>query len=148
MESSGGNRTLGRIFGYLLLSDKPRSLDQIACDLLFSKATASLTVRQGLMLQFLEKVSISGERKDYYRANIKSWVSATSAKIRSLSAWETLIDRGLELLNPENKASRENLVELKDYFNFTRWYLSDFEDQYKLWKKGEIKDGIYPGGKQ
>lgn len=140
MEKSGGSRTLGRVFGYLLLADKPRTLDQIASDLLFSKATASLTVRHGLIIHFFEKVSIPGERKDYYRANIQSWINATSDHIKVLSAWEMLIDRGLALLGPDNRAAAENLEGLKDYFNFTRWYLSDFEEQYKLWKKGEIQD--------
>lgn len=141
MEKSGGSRTLGRVFGYLLLADSPRTLDQIASDLLFSKATASLTVRQGLLIHFFEKVSIPGERKDYYRVNVKSWVNATSDQIRILSVWETLIDQGLGLLHPENRAARENLEDMKDYFVFMRWYLSDFEEQFDLWKKGEIKYG-------
>ncbi|MFZ5644721.1 MAG: GbsR/MarR family transcriptional regulator [Bacillota bacterium] len=146
MEKSGGSRTLGRVFGYLLLADKPRTLDQIANDLLFSKATASLTVRQGLLLHFFEKVSIPGERKDYYRANIQSWINAASDHIKVLSVWDALIDRGLELLHPDNRAALENLKDMKDYFTFYRWYLSDFEEQYKLWKKGEIRMDL-EGGK-
>jgi hypothetical protein len=142
MEKSGGSRTLGRIFGYLLLADKPRTLDQIANDLLFSKATASLTVRQGLVLCYFEKISIPGERKDYYRVNIQSWINASNDQIKALSVWETLIDRGLGLLIPDNRTAVENLVGLKDYFTFCRWYLSDFKEQYELWKKGEIQDGV------
>ncbi|MHB8917919.1 MAG: hypothetical protein ACYC4H_07835, partial [Desulfocucumaceae bacterium] len=80
------------------------------------------------------------ERKDYYRANIQSWINAASGQIRKLSAWEVLINRGLGLLNPDNRAAAESLEGLKDYFNFLSWYLSDFEEQYKLWKKGEIQD--------
>lgn len=68
MENSGATKTLGRTFGYLLLADQPRTLDEIAKDLLFSKATASLTVRQGLIMHIFEKVSIPGERKAYYCA--------------------------------------------------------------------------------
>jgi len=147
MEKSGGSRTLGRVFGYLLLADTPRTLDQIASDLLFSKATASLTVRQGLLINFFEKVSIPGERKDYYRANVKSWVNAASDQINILLVWENLIDRGLKLLDPDNRSALENLEDMKDYFVFMRWYLCDFKEKYELWKKGEIKDGILKGGK-
>lgn len=62
-ERSGASRTLGRVFGYLLLSGEPKTLDEIAEGLLFSKATASLTVRQGLFLHFFEKISIPGEQR-------------------------------------------------------------------------------------
>lgn len=141
MEKSGGPRTLGRVFGYLLLSGQPKTLDEIARDLLFSKATASLTVRQGLLTHFFEKVSIPGERKDYFRANVHSWINSMSDQINVMTAWEKLIERGLNLLDPDNRIAAENLEGLKDYFNFLRWYLSDFEDQYDCWKKGEIQNG-------
>ena len=63
-EESGGSRTLGRVFGYLLLAESPRTLDEISADLLFSKATASLTIRQGLTMRLFEKVGRPGQRKD------------------------------------------------------------------------------------
>jgi hypothetical protein len=141
MEKSGGSRTLGRVFGYLLLADRPRTLDQIAGDLLFSKATASLTVRQGLLLRFFEKVSLPGVRKDHYRVNIEYWINSSLDQIHTLSVWATLIDRGLSLLAPDNREAAKNLEGLKDYFNFARWYLSYFEEQYRLWKSGQITDG-------
>lgn len=147
METAGGSRTLGRVFGYLLLADKPRTLDQIANDLLFSKATASLTARQGLLLHFFEKVSIPGERKDYYRANVQSWINSTFGKIKLLYEWEALVDCGVGLLAPENKTAVENLKDLKDYFTFCRWYLSGFKEQYELWKKDGIQDGIQRAAK-
>ena len=40
-EAEGRPRIAGRIFGYLLLSDDPRSLDQLADSLRVSKASAS-----------------------------------------------------------------------------------------------------------
>jgi DNA-binding transcriptional regulator GbsR (MarR family) len=139
MENAGASKTLGRIFGYLLLADQPRSLDEIARDLLFSKATASLTIRQGLAMRIFEKVSLPGERKSYYRANVQSWIKASMEKARAMKVWEKAIDRGLGFVS-HNRESRENLKELKDYFNFVNWYLSDIEIQYERWKKGEIDE--------
>lgn len=138
MEKHGGSKTLGRVFAYLLLADQPKTLDEIAEDLLFSKATASLTVRQGLMLRFFEKASIPGERKAHYRADARCWIDAQSAKLEAIREWESLADVGLSLVPPGNQAARENLRSLKDYFVFLRWYLSDITEQYERWKKGEI----------
>ncbi len=139
MEKSGGSRTLGRIFAYLLLADSPRTLDQIAKDLLFSKATASLTVRQGILVKFFEKVTIPGNRKDWYQANIQNWIGSTSNQINKIIDWSKVIDQGLGSLSVDNKTALEKMKEMKDYFNFIIWYYSDFGEQYQRWKKGEIQ---------
>lgn len=138
IEKSGGAKTLGRVFGYLLLADKPKTLDDIATTLLFSKATASLTIRQGLLTGLFDKVSKPGERKTLYRANSQSWVSAMTHKMSALQEWEKLIVMGLGSLPPDNKAARDNLMGLKDYFDFLNWYLADFTDVYTRWRRGEI----------
>ncbi|GAB6159217.1 hypothetical protein JCM39194_24170 [Desulfotomaculum varum] len=138
-EKSGASRTLGRIFAYLLLADQPKTLDQIAEDLLFSKATASLTIRQGLLIQFIEKVSLPGERKTYFRVNTTAWVRAMSAKLKSLHEWEAIIARGLGMLPAENQQAAENLLAMKDYFDFINWYLSDINEYYERWQKGEFR---------
>lgn len=140
MENSGATKTLGRTFGYLLLADQPRTLDEIAKDLLFSKATASLTVRQGLVMRIFEKVSIPGERKARYCANTQSWIKASMEKAGEMKTWAELIDRGLSCVPPQRRESRENLLVLKDYFSFINWYLSDISVQYERWKKGKIDE--------
>ena len=95
MENSGASKTLGRTFGYLLLADHPSTLDEIAKNLMYSKATASLTIRQGLVMRIFEKVSIPGERKGYYRANAQSWIRASMEKASTMKVWEQVIDQGL-----------------------------------------------------
>ncbi len=137
-ERSGASKTLGRVFGRLLLAEQPKTLDQIAADLFFSKATASLTMRQGLALRLFEKVSIPGERKDLYRARSESWISLMADKINTLIEWEALVGQGLCILKPENQFAVENLSAMKDYLDFLRWYMEDFREQYELWKKGQI----------
>lgn len=137
-ERSGASKTLGRVFGCLFLAERPKTLDEIASDLFFSKATASLTVRQGLALRLFDKVSIPGERKDLYRVRTVSWINAMTNKISTLSEWEALVGQGLGLIDRGNRPALENLSAMKDYLDFLRWYLGDFEDQYELWKKGRI----------
>jgi len=138
MESSGASKTLGRIFGYLLLADQPRTLDEIARDLMFSKATASLTIRQGLLMSIFEKLSIPGERKARYRSNTQSWIKASLEKAGAMQLWAQVIDQGLSTVPTRNRESRQNLTVLKDYFSFINWYLSDLTVQYERWTKGAI----------
>jgi DNA-binding transcriptional regulator GbsR (MarR family) len=65
-ESDGLPRIAGRLFGYLLLSAEPRSLDEIADALGVSKASVSLDARLLLRHGWLQRVSRTGDRRDYY----------------------------------------------------------------------------------
>jgi len=57
----------GRIFARLLVSDEPRSLDQLAEDLGVSKASASTNARLLAQFGLVEPVRLPGSRRDYYR---------------------------------------------------------------------------------
>ena len=81
-ERSGASRTLGRVFGYLLLSGEPKTLDEIAEGLLFNKATASLTVRQGLFLHFLRRSAFPASEGITTRLMPVSGIGSMSQKIR------------------------------------------------------------------
>ena len=56
----------GRIFGYLLLSDDPCSLDQLAGALRVSKASVSTNARMLAEKGVLERVCRPSDRHDYY----------------------------------------------------------------------------------
>ncbi len=61
--------TLGRIWGYLLLSSEPASLDLIAGDLGISKSSASVTTRQLEQFLLARRSGQPGSRRALYEAN-------------------------------------------------------------------------------
>jgi DNA-binding transcriptional regulator GbsR (MarR family) len=65
-EADGRPRIAGRIFAYLLVSDGPRSLDELARALKVSKASVSTNARLLASTGVLERVSRPGDRHDYY----------------------------------------------------------------------------------
>lgn len=65
-ETEGQPRISGRIFGYLLVSDDPRSLDHLAAALGVSKASVSTNARMLAEKGVLERVCRPGDRHDYY----------------------------------------------------------------------------------
>ncbi|HXL18812.1 MAG TPA: hypothetical protein VN961_14965 [Streptosporangiaceae bacterium] len=65
-ETEGQPRIAGRIFGYLLVSDDPRSLDQLATALGVSKASVSTNARMLAEKGVLDRVCRPGDRHDYY----------------------------------------------------------------------------------
>jgi biotin operon repressor len=66
-EAEGQPPISGRIFGYLLVSDDPRSLDQLADALGVSKASVSTNARRLADIGVLERVCRPADRHDYYR---------------------------------------------------------------------------------
>lgn len=64
--ADGLTRIAGRIFAYLLLSERPASLDDIADDLAVSKASVSTEARRLEARGVLLRVRRVNDRRDYY----------------------------------------------------------------------------------
>jgi DNA-binding transcriptional regulator GbsR (MarR family) len=84
-EVEGRPRIAGRIFGRLLVSADPRSLDQLAEELGVSKASASTNARMLAGMGMLERVCQTGDRHDYYRV-VPDLFSRTMAE--RLGRWQ------------------------------------------------------------
>ena len=65
-EHDGLSPIAGRLFALLLLADQPRSLDELADTLGVSKASVSTDARRLLERGIVERVTHTGDRRDYY----------------------------------------------------------------------------------
>lgn len=77
-ERDGMSRIAGRLLGYLMLSEASRSLDELATALQVSKSSVSINVRLLERMGTVERVTVPGDRRDYYRiaAELPKRVSA------------------------------------------------------------------------
>ena len=85
-EAEGRPRIAGRIFGYLLLSDDPRSLDQLADSLRVSKASASTNARLLADQGVLERVCLPADRHDYYHVAPDLFARTMAERMRRWAA--------------------------------------------------------------
>jgi predicted transcriptional regulator len=69
MENDGLPRIAGRLFGALLLSSEPESLDDLASRLAVSKGSVSVNARLLEQRGLIERVSQPGNRRDFYQAS-------------------------------------------------------------------------------
>lgn len=67
LESDGLTRIAGRIFGHLLLSSEPQSLEDLATALQASKGSISQETRVLERLGALERVTHAGDRRVFYQ---------------------------------------------------------------------------------
>jgi DNA-binding transcriptional regulator GbsR (MarR family) len=65
-EMDGMSPIAGRLFALLILSDEPRSLDELAEALEVSKASVSTDARRLLERGIVERSTRPGDRRDYY----------------------------------------------------------------------------------
>ena len=65
-ERDGLPRIAGRVLAYLLVSPDPRSLDELAETLQVSKSSVSTGARRLERMGTVERVTIPGDRRDYY----------------------------------------------------------------------------------
>ena len=66
-ETDGLPRIAGRVFGHLLLAERPCSLDELAAALGVSKASVSTDARLLSERRLVERVGQPGDRRDYYQ---------------------------------------------------------------------------------
>lgn len=69
----GFNDVMGRLYGTLLLSPQPMSLDDLADQLQISKGSVSMNMRDLERWGMAKEVWVRGERKKYYQAESDLW---------------------------------------------------------------------------
>jgi DNA-binding transcriptional regulator GbsR (MarR family) len=112
LEADGLPRIAGRVFGLLLVSDKARSLDELAAELRVSKASVSTNARLLEHRGVLEQVSRPADRRDYYRIP-QDLVSNTMTQ--RLARWQRFQDAIGDARSSVPIRSREVLNRLAEF---------------------------------
>ena len=118
-ERSGLTRMAGRILGWLLVCDPPhQTITDLANALQASKGSISGMTRFLIHLGLIERFSLPGERRDYFRVRPDAWYFAMESKLAEVSRVREMAERGLELLDDEDPANRQRLEEMRDIHAF------------------------------
>ncbi|MFC5835420.1 GbsR/MarR family transcriptional regulator [Nonomuraea insulae] len=117
-EMAGGNRTAGRMFGWLLISEPPdQSITELAEVLQVSKASVSTVIRQLQQAGFVERVPAPGTRQHRYQVKADGWLQIAQSRIGFLSAGRDLSQLGLKIIG-DDPARGERLGEFADFLAF------------------------------
>lgn len=118
-EVGGLPRMAGRVFGCLLISNPPQqSHGELAEVLQASKGSISTMTRLLIQLSLIERVSLPGDRRDYFQIKPKAWKHLTEQHLAQVVAFRQLADRGLDLLQGSAPHLRIRLQELRDIHAF------------------------------
>jgi Predicted transcriptional regulators len=96
LESDGLPRIAGRIFALLLLCEQAMSLDAITLSIGASKASASVNTRLLEQRGLIERVSLQGDRRDYYRSVPDLFVRTMEQRLARWQRFHEIVDDGIE----------------------------------------------------
>ncbi|MCQ3929210.1 MAG: hypothetical protein DPW16_02030 [Chloroflexi bacterium] len=152
----GYNKVMGQLYGALLLSPGPLSLDDLVEHLGKSKASISMNIRTLEHMGIVREVWVRETRKKYYEAESDLWKVIQnvigSREIRdidrALSVLETNINRLREkmpAMDADLKKTATHYVtqidQLSDFFKLARYLLTSILQQGRDFDMNGIMDG-------
>lgn len=106
----GISQSIGRLYGTVLFSDKPMTLDEMSTSLGMSKTSMSTGIRTLLEANMVDRVWQKGIRKDLYQPE-EDWYKSFSTVF--VTRWRTSVDNNLKAV----KKMRQALNDLNDTDN-------------------------------
>jgi DNA-binding transcriptional regulator GbsR (MarR family) len=118
LEADGMPRIAGRIFGLLLVSDEPRSLDDLAAELRVSKGSASTNARLLEQRGLLERVCRPADRRDYYRVRPDLFNHTMALRLARWERFHQTIAEARTNLTIQSPEVRERLEDYEQAYGF------------------------------
>jgi DNA-binding transcriptional regulator GbsR (MarR family) len=113
----GVPQTAARLYGYLLLSEEPVSLDRIVADLEISKSTASVAAHLLEMYTLVRRSGQRGTRRVLFEPS-DDYSGMLNAQKRSLEQLAALIKEGAQ--SSSNRKTRERLKTMAEFYLVNR----------------------------
>ena len=118
-EHLGVPRMAGRILAWLLICDPPeQTMHDLVEALGASKSSISTMTRMLINFGLIERVSLPGERRDFYRVRSDVWRHSLEDAQRKFEGFREMAERGLDLLEDEPVKRRARLQAMHDVYDF------------------------------
>ncbi len=118
-EQMGYPRMAGRILGWLLICDPPQqSMEELAQVLQASKGSLSSMTRLLIQIGLIERVALTGQRRDYFRLKPGAWPQLIKVQMQVMTGLHQVVERGLSLLQDSNPERQQRLREAHDLYAF------------------------------
>ena len=142
-EMVGMPRMSGRIFGWLLISDPAQQSNAALAEVLqASKGSISTMTRFLIQLGLIERVSLPGDRRDYFQIKDHAWSQLTKQRLVQIGAFRQLAERGLDLLKQTPAPHQRRLREMRDIHAFWERELPLVDER---WEQEQDKQRLQEG---
>lgn len=124
----------GRVWGLLLISAEPLTAEQLANTLRVSRGSISTNMRLLTENKLVEKLLLTGDRREYYRIPINGLRVAMQQRTREFYDLISIAKQGMAAV-PDDSLAYANLEELADYARFSIDYLARLQDTWREHRK-------------
>ncbi|HVO44561.1 MAG TPA: ArsR family transcriptional regulator [Aggregatilineales bacterium] len=150
----GYNKVMGKMFGALLLSPTPMSLDDLMNHLEVSKASVSMNMRMLENMGMVREVWVRGDRRKYYEAESDFWKILTnvfgSRELRDVNQALEVLEANIENLrqtapsmtSDDQKLASfyvERIDQMKDFFRFAKLILTAILERSKNLNVSDVR---------
>jgi DNA-binding transcriptional regulator GbsR (MarR family) len=104
----------GRILGLLMVSPNPMTSEEMSEALQVSRSSISTNLRTLLMTGLIEKVSVPGDRLDYYVFAEDAWLRIIEMRLEEVMSLREVAEEGLENLQT-NHPARKRIEEMRSW---------------------------------
>jgi len=142
-ENEGEQRTAGRMFGFLLVSEGVVSLNHLAEALGVSKASASTNARALAQMGILERVSRPGDRQDYYQVTLDLFTRTMTRRIQRWQRFTEAVRDARRTIPIHSPAVR---ARLKAYETGWTYMVEAIGQALEKWNRAPQRKQIASGG--
>ncbi|GII86092.1 hypothetical protein Ssi03_40820 [Sphaerisporangium siamense] len=136
MERVGGGRTMGRLYGWLMICDPPhQSLTELAAALEVSKASVSTIARQLQTAGMIERVP-ARDREHRYRITSGGWTQVLRIQLEGVRTGLETIEFGLSIVG-DRPERRTRLEDSREFFLFGEF---DTDALIRRWEEYRTRD--------
>ena len=132
LEEHGFPRMACRVIGALIICTPPYlSHEELAEQLQASKGSISMSTQLLVRLNIVERISLPGHRRHYYRLRERLWNDLLSTRTEHIQQHLKLVDDGLALLKDEPIESKMRLIELQVFSDFVLEALPEMAERWE-----------------
>ncbi len=136
-EQAGLPRMAGRILGWLMIAEPPhQTTGELEEALMASKGSISTMTRLLIRIGLIERVSLPGQRRDYFRIKPGASYQLLKDSLAQATAFRQLTERGLELLEDRAHFNRQWLEEMRDMYAFFEQEFPALLERWEQKRKG------------
>ncbi|MBL8156898.1 MAG: MarR family transcriptional regulator [Anaerolineae bacterium] len=138
-ERVGLTRIAGKIIGWLLICEPPYQdqMDMVTA-LGASKSSISVALKDLTTLYLVERFTVPGDRRTFYRTSKDMWSRSFRARMHQLTELKELGERGLAALDGESPQRRRRLEFMRDMNAFMA---TEFPKLLDAWDRIKVVKG-------
>jgi len=116
LQTEGFPRIAGRLLGIFVLRGGPLSFQELCDTLQVSRGSVSTNTRLLESLGAVERITVSGERQDYFRLAETPYERIAAGQVERARQARERLKKGRDALDNCDDATFERITELTDFF--------------------------------